>query len=289
MTLRLDRISLEDVGSEPGRMAAAILEQLKYRGGAVPIDAIAGALDIHEIRRKPLENLEGALLTTPLRDFGSILINSKASPQRQRFTIGHELGHFLIRSHAGTDAGFQCSRRDMGTWSTKSDERRKRQEAEANRFAIEILAPRRACLAFFDNNPDMAQILTMADAFDISRAAAARRFVELQGDVIAVVFSKEGRLIYAARSEEFPEIAPRKEDLLPLPPRTSGAGALCPIEDADATFWLTRPRTECELTIQTLFQKNEHAMSLLHLVTPEEESEPDLEDVFDRFRHFNDR
>lgn len=30
-------------------------------------------------------------------------------------------------------------------------------------------------------------------------------------------------------------------------------------------------------------------MSLLHLVTPEEETESDLEDVFDRFAPFNER
>ena len=61
MTLTLDRIALEDVGAEPRRLAEAILRQLQYRSGRVPIETIARALGITEIRVEPLSNLEGCL------------------------------------------------------------------------------------------------------------------------------------------------------------------------------------------------------------------------------------
>jgi Zn-dependent peptidase ImmA (M78 family) len=42
---------------------------------------------------------EGALLTTAERDTGAIVVNKNASPQRQRFTLAHELGHLLNPWH----------------------------------------------------------------------------------------------------------------------------------------------------------------------------------------------
>ena len=38
------------------------------------------------------QSFEGALLTTPDRRNGSILINASSRPERQRFTLAHELG-----------------------------------------------------------------------------------------------------------------------------------------------------------------------------------------------------
>ena len=290
MTLRLDRAALEDGGAEPQRLAAAILVQMGYRGGRVPIDDIALALDIVEIRKEPLTNLEGVLLTTADRNVGSILINNKSSRQRGRFTLGHELGHFLNPYHVGTDgSGHSCSSGDMRAAGPSADNRHRQQEAEANRFAIEILVPRIGCQKYFQGDPDMAEILAMAAEFDISRESAARRYIELHGDAVAIVFSKNNRLTYAVRSDAFPSMAVRREDLLPLGQPVSGAERSIPIEETDTSFWLTRKGGEGELTLQTLFQKDDHAMSLLHLTTPDEEAEPDLEDTCDRFARFNDR
>ena len=114
MSLTLDRMALEDVGAEPQRVAEAILAQMEYRSGPVPIEEIAFALGIVEIREEPLTNLEGTLITTPERDSGVILVNSNASPRRRRFTVGHELGHFLNPYHVGADeGGLSCSLGDM--------------------------------------------------------------------------------------------------------------------------------------------------------------------------------
>lgn len=65
----------------------------------------------------------------------TILINTKQPPLRKRFTLAHELGHVLIPWHRGSlyddfsmsDDGMQLDRRAM--------------EAEANRFASELLMP----------------------------------------------------------------------------------------------------------------------------------------------------
>src|SRR3712207_5591168 len=99
MALDLDRMRLEDVGANPERLAEAIHDQLPGIGGAVPVHDIARALDIVEIREEPLTSFEGALITSPEKDRGAILVNALSSPQRRRYTVGHELGHFLNPWH----------------------------------------------------------------------------------------------------------------------------------------------------------------------------------------------
>jgi Zn-dependent peptidase ImmA (M78 family) len=54
---------------------------------------------------------------------------------RKRFSVAHELGHFLL--HAGTRQLAFCEAEDMRSWS----ERFRPEETEANSFAAELLMP----------------------------------------------------------------------------------------------------------------------------------------------------
>ena len=96
---KLDRMVIEESGPNPERIAASIHAQLALLSGPVPIHQVAEALDIVEIRQAPLKGLEGALVSAAERDIGSILVNSSPPAQRQRFSIAHELGHFLNPWH----------------------------------------------------------------------------------------------------------------------------------------------------------------------------------------------
>ena len=195
---------------------------MQYRNGPVPIKEIAHALGILEIREEPLTNLEGTLITTLERESGAILVNSNAPARRRRFTVGHELGHFLNPHHVGADErGLSCSLGDMKTGASAIADRRRCQEAEANRFAIEILAPRTRCRVFLNGDADIAEVLAIVTEFEISREAAARRYVELHGEPITAVFTKDRRLVYSVRSDGCPVLSVRKGDLLPLPPEPS--------------------------------------------------------------------
>jgi hypothetical protein len=283
--LLLDRMALDEVGLNPLKLAGAIHRQLGERPGAVPVHDIARALDIIDIREEPLSSFEGALITGAERDEGMILVNATASRQRRRYTIAHELLHFLNAAHRPTSPdGFRCSSGDMRLTGLGDRDRHRRQEAEANTFAIELMAPTDKVKHLLRDAPDVRQVLTMARELDLSREASARRLVELHPETIAAVFSRQGRVQYAVTSPDFPSLAHAKGDLLPLPP-SSGVG-LPRMNEADPDEWL-RSAGGIELREQTLAQQNGFATTLLWV---SEEPDPDeLKDTFDRFDRSGDR
>lgn len=204
MTYRLDRMAIEEVGANPARLAGAIHAQIGAGIGAVLVHDIAHALGIVEIRVESLQNLEGALIAPPERGHGSILVNDVPA-SRQRFTIAHELGHYLSPHHEQTDgSGFWCNKNDLRTRGGADQNRHARQEAEANTFAIELLAPRIRTRPYLGAAPDLAMALAMSNWLQISREAGVRRYVEHHAETLAVVFSHNGRVRYTQRGSSFP-------------------------------------------------------------------------------------
>ncbi len=163
LSLTLDRMAVEEAGgSNPQRLAFAIHQQLRALGvvnGRVPVEEIATALDIVEIRLEPLDGFEGALVTTPERTTGKILANSQSRPTRCSFTIAHELGHFLNIWHKPTEgARFVCSKKDISPGYTSSKpgmNLHQVQEREANSFAVELLIPEYRLDRYLDSEPDL--------------------------------------------------------------------------------------------------------------------------------------
>jgi len=68
-----------------------------------------------------------------------IIISSKISPVRQKFTLAHELGHVLIPWHLGTVFSNAANHDDLSTM--EEDDEYLAIEAEANSFASELLIP----------------------------------------------------------------------------------------------------------------------------------------------------
>jgi Zn-dependent peptidase ImmA (M78 family) len=259
----LCRMDLDDVGANPARLAEAIHGQLGPVEGPVPVQEIALALDIVEVCCERLTNLEGALLTDPNRSRGAILVNAASGRGRQRYTLAHELGHFLNPYHRPTSAdGFTCTRADMAEADTATADRHRRQEAEANRFAIELLAPVKRMRPFLAGPPDLRDVLAAKKALDISVAAAVRRYVELNDQPAAVVFGRNDRVDYVTRGPEFPWIRLQRGNRLPeLPPARHGL-KYSAVRDGDPDLWLERDNSG-ELTVQTLYQQGERTVSLL--------------------------
>lgn len=260
MTLALDRIEIESVGADPVHLATALLKQMPGLDGAVPIEHIALALDILAIEKAPLQGIAGCLQCDPLKSFGQIVVNASEAPRRRRYTIAHELGHFLNERHEPTSAvGFDCSADDMST--PRRTGLRLQQEREANTFAIEVLTPRRLLARHLTPSAELDHVLEVGRRFDISREAAARRYVALHDECLAVVFSRDGRVRYIEKAEGFPRTSVWSGDPLPVGPVLQGT-SLTSLDEVDPADWLVRTDRHA-LFAQTLVQEDGFAITLL--------------------------
>ncbi len=136
-----------------------------------------------------------------------------------------------------------------------------RQEAEANRFAIALLAPLTRVAPFLSASADLRQALAMARALDLSKTAAVRRYVTLYAETLAVVFSHGERVLYVDRQDGFPFLSVWNGD---RPPTLPAAGEACPLEwkGVDSRDWV-KAGDHIGLYAQTLQQADGYAMTVL--------------------------
>lgn len=129
-----------------------------------------------------------------------ITVNSTSSMRRKRFSIAHELGHWL--KDRGTVASVSCSDESMGRWQDSGNN-----ETDANRFAARLLMPTSMLHPFAKNKPvTLETVRRVSDAFDTSLTSSAIRVVEadsLPGMVLCT--GKNGR-IWFVRGRDVPKI-----------------------------------------------------------------------------------
>jgi len=247
----------------------------------VPIHFWAMALDITAITALETEGFEGGLMMFPDRSSGTILVNEAAGDRRRRFTIGHELAHFLLPWHTPRSGqGFLCSAKDMTVFRAKpGGDRYIEMEAQANRFSAGILMPAvpfrtdlRARKHF-----EAGHIVEVADRYEVSQEAMARRCVDLHDDAVAVVFTRDGVVARTYSGKEFPRLALAPRDPLParsvarraaLPPGARSEWAEAPVDD-----WVQGARGSiCE---QSIGQQKGFQLTLLTYEAPADDSDDD--------------
>jgi Zn-dependent peptidase ImmA (M78 family) len=105
----------------------------------VPVEKLANSLGA-TVCRTPADDddLSGFMYHDRHAGTSVIGVNGAHSPNRQRFTIGHELGHLLLHHQDGVhvDRRFQVKMRNKAS-SAGTD----LEELEANLFAAELLMP----------------------------------------------------------------------------------------------------------------------------------------------------
>lgn len=260
----LNRMEIEEAGPDPTKIALEVHRQI---GKAINLANLANELDIVEIKFEWLENFEGALVTDKSKDKGSILVNKNASRERKRFTIAHELGHFLNFSHVeSSHDGFWCDKVDISSGTTdlrKTNDKFAKQEVEANRFACELLMPRNQIMKRLEDYGALDDVYDLARTFEVSKEAMARRYVELHPIVMAVIFSKDGKMHYPVMGDGMPRLKIKKgDDLphlgLPLFAQKERAGA-----EIDPSIWLQN--SDQILLCEHFMQANGFAMTLLQV------------------------
>lgn len=116
---------------------------------------------------------------------------------RKRFSVAHELGH-LVLGH-GKHQELVCTDKDMVAGPNDASK-----ESEANAFAGELLLPTHLVA----NSCDVAEVTfdpvrSIAGVFRTSLTATALKFVRLCPEMCVLVYSKEGKVKWIAKSDDF--------------------------------------------------------------------------------------
>jgi Zn-dependent peptidase ImmA (M78 family) len=143
----------------------------------VDVEAAAQALNI-AVRYQALEDSVSGILV--IKQDGAILgVNEKHHRNRQRFTIAHELGHFLLHKEAAdvfVDS-VVFHRDELSATGTMQ------QEIDANAFAAELLMPADTLKAKVGPQPldmfDDARVRRLATEFGVSTHAMTVRLTRL--------------------------------------------------------------------------------------------------------------
>lgn len=282
--MEIDRMELADL-AESIKIASAIHRQIGEVPLPVPVEEIATAVGISDIQEVATDGFEGALIANAEKSEGVILINERSKWRRRRFTIGHELGHFLNPWHKPMDGlRSECRASDMRSTRSSTLGRARKMEVEANEFSAELLMPEARLHRDIKRRAgaDLGHILDLAVAHEVSKEVAARRYVEVHDEICAVIFSKDGRVRYPYRARAFPWLDVRAE--MPLPPQSLSArfdgllGQPSEWAEVDVALWLSNSKNAL-LYEQTLRQQNGFQITLLTIETDDEaeaEAEEDL-------------
>jgi Zn-dependent peptidase ImmA (M78 family) len=159
----------------------------RYEGQyPVPVVSIANDLGINVYQTDDLKADEAGLIRKEDDGRYAIYINVNDNPQRKRFTIAHEIGHFILHKQDLDKSGFIDRRKQpilkritdsLKDVSSKTQKR----EIEANEFAAELLMPQDKFEEVFGKSNDIDKI---ANYFNVSTAAATIRAKEVLGLVI---------------------------------------------------------------------------------------------------------
>lgn len=158
--------------------------------------SIAEELGI-EVRALPADSRTGisGMLLRQQNLFGILYSTSIESDGFQRFSVGHEIGHYYLPGHP------ECVLQDGAHASQAGFESKDRYELEADHFAAALLMP----TSLFDTalnraGTGLAAIEHLASLCQTSLTATAIRFAKRSPDAVAIVVSSGKNVEYCFMS-----------------------------------------------------------------------------------------
>jgi hypothetical protein len=151
-----------------------------------------------QIVSQPLRGFEGALLPVREEPRGWLVVsNSTASPGRRRFTVAHEVAHYLLHRDRIPPQGIYCKEEDVSRRAGKDIEK------EADTFAAALLMPLHDLRRQIDPKakPTLADLGALAERYGVSLTAATLRWLEVTERRSLMVVSTEGYALWARSSE----------------------------------------------------------------------------------------
>lgn len=195
------------------QLAEEIFRQCPNIKAPIPIDEISRAAGIVDIKAMHFEDVEGMLVADDAKSSGVIFYKESSPLGRQRFTIGHELGHFLLLHHGSEQS---CTSNDIRFGSSSNV--LKKLESEANQFSQLLLMPDNLISSAINGTSVSMELLKLiSEDFLMSFEAMANKCCSLSNTPFALIYSKDGQVRYSWKDKErFPYWIPFKaKDLMP--------------------------------------------------------------------------
>jgi len=165
--------------SQVEQAALKILENAGISKVPVQVDKIAISLGLSISPVDLGEAVSGILVVG--NDHSTIGYNISQSPVRQRFTIAHELGHYVLHSQKEAlfiDRNYSVFKRDQ-----QSETGEQMIERQANQFAAALLMPKflveEELKSIHIDLGDEQGLKSLADRFAVSAQAMSLRLVNL--------------------------------------------------------------------------------------------------------------
>ncbi len=187
----------ERLANSPEVFARELLSRLGMRS-AGDLTALTNRLGV-SVKEVDSDGFEGVLVCRADRRKGIIAIQRGIYEEgRKRFTICHEIGHFILPGH-GVD-GCVCKSEDIESWRNGAPE----YEIEANAFASELLLPyQELAPTIKKQKATIAVAKDIAKEFGSSLTAACLKCVDVTEEQCAFVYSVDESIKWFHRNEKF--------------------------------------------------------------------------------------
>lgn len=223
--------------SAASKLAALVLQELEI-DGKPDLQVVCKRLGIR-VREVASTAFDGTLVRSRSAQKGVIGVRASIREHgRKRFTVAHEIGHFVLPHHRLLKN--MCRENAVDSYKPSL----RQEELEANEFAGVFLLPANVIVNKWNlSEPSLKEISSIADEFETSLTATARRFVDLTEAAMVLLWQSAGTIEWFHKSSAFTYYLPLAE--LPAPSSMAGrlfAGEVVPddFEPIDPSLWLDR-------------------------------------------------
>ncbi|WP_409028533.1 ImmA/IrrE family metallo-endopeptidase [Janthinobacterium sp. SUN098] len=212
---------------------------------------------------RPLGGCEARLVV--FGDKAVISVNNGSPEGRQRFSLAHELAHWICDRHAGS---FMCAQEDIGPQNAEA----RTMEAEANGFASQLILPSYLVDPWVAGKMVSLEVAaTLAHEFRTSLTASAIKLVKRASEPAALACHDQKKLLWHQRSASFPYdfylVKQLHQETEGFTMAFSGKGSMSKVKKEPANRWINGPNTyRLEVQSQSIRLPDGAILTSLNLV-----------------------
>lgn len=218
------------------------------------------------------KNFEGALIPKPDKsgEWGIFYNSAITSKGRINFTLGHELGHYLLHRQLSGDPIY-CAKSDMWSWDSAYG----KMESEANQFASYLLMPLDDFRKQTDGlpKPTVRIFDEIRQRYEVSLTAVILKWLEITPRRAMIVVSKDGFIDWSWSSEPLLKSGVffrARQAVTPLPDRSLAAGKVTIPSPEIGTILPENVWAEKEAVYESVIFSEYHGMAISLLIYPNE-------------------